>query len=409
MGANQSNESNNQKSLDHVIDYVAANFILKNNFQDLYNLTKSDYCEKLVILTSKVIDKYLTIEDITYLTQRMEGTNSVNKIEKDKMLYFSKDNLDNLSVKTPLVKKRMCIGVAKFYIKIYQVFSSIVKTINPVYTWKDSNGTTMTADILKKKDIPTDASTKINKINLCNSRIKALMNNMVNNDGDIVIKPSVCKINQKNNNDVKNLQDEPGIPELERLYYDQYDYDNGVFSSMSSEMKKQYENDVKYFYTIFTGKKNMPSEVTKFSQITLKDYHNNPLCKPNGSFTKEYKGSIKQNLFKIYVDHIEEMKKNTKKNQDALLQIIDKLFIFKVNPQDKQKKIVLVNPMLTEKNLNKVIEQTRNLIINLYSQCEKDFFKGLQIFEAIVEKQIKETSQSQIKNLEKTIDNTINN
>ena len=30
MGANQSNESNKQKSLDHVIDYVAANFILKN-------------------------------------------------------------------------------------------------------------------------------------------------------------------------------------------------------------------------------------------------------------------------------------------------------------------------------------------------------------------------------------------
>ena len=98
---------------------------------------------------------------------------------------------------------------------------------------------------------------------------------------------------------------------------------------------------------------------------------------------------------------------NTKKNQNALLAIIDALFIFKVNPQDKSKKIVLINPLLTESELNKIIVKTRQLIINLYAQCEKDFYKGLQIFEAIVEKQIKETSISQINNLEKTIENTM--
>ena len=101
------------------------------------------------------------------------------------------------------------------------------------------------------------------------------------------------------------------------------------------------------------------------------------------------------------------MQSNTKKNQDALLQIIDALFIFKVNPEDKQKKVVLVNPLLNEKELDKIIVKTRKLIINLYSECEKDFFKGLQIFEAIVEKQIKETSIAQINNLEKTIETTI--
>ena len=33
MGATQSTNNNKQKSLDHVIDYVAANYILKNNYQ----------------------------------------------------------------------------------------------------------------------------------------------------------------------------------------------------------------------------------------------------------------------------------------------------------------------------------------------------------------------------------------
>ena len=408
MGANQSNNNENkQKSLDHVIDYVAANFILKNNFQDLYNLTKSDYCEKLIILTSKVIDKYLTIEDVTYLKQRMEGDVNVNKIEKEKMLYFSKDNLNNLNVKVPLTKKRMCIGIAKHYIKIYQVFSSIVKTINPIYNWKDSSGASMSADILNKKNIPLDAKTTINKVNICNNRIKALMVNMTNEDGNITLKPSICKINQKNGNETKNLQDEPGIPELERLYYDVYDYDNGVFSSMSDEMKKQYDQDVKMFYTTFTGKKSKPSDIIKFSQILLRDYHNNKLCKPDGLFTKNYKGTVKQTLYKAYIDNINQMMENTKKNQNALLTIIDSLFIFKVNPQDKSKKIVLINPLLTDVELNKIVIKTRNLIINLYSQCEKDFYKGLQIFEAIVEKQIKETSVAQINNLEKTIENTL--
>ena len=64
----------------------------------------------------------------------------------------------------------------------------------------------MSADLLKKRDIPKNVETKISKMNLCNLRIKALMNNMVNEEGNVEIKPGICKINQKNGNDIKNLQ-----------------------------------------------------------------------------------------------------------------------------------------------------------------------------------------------------------
>jgi len=50
--------------------------------------------------------------------------------------------------------------------------------------------------------------------------------------------------------------------------------------------------------------------------------------------------------------------------------------------------------------LNILIEDTRNLIVNLYLQCETDFVKGVKIYEAIVETQIFETTQKHIEQLE---------
>ena len=40
---------------------------------------------------------------------------------------------------------------------------------------------------------------------------------------------------KKNRKDIKSLSDEPGIPELELLYKDEYDYDEGKFKTMSSK------------------------------------------------------------------------------------------------------------------------------------------------------------------------------
>ena len=76
-----------------------------------------------------------------------------------------------------------------------------------------------------------------------------------------------------------SLIDEPGIPELETLYYDVYDYDSGEYKTMSKETRKIYEKDVKTFYKYFTGNEKVPEDVKSFSQIVLKDYHNSEGCK----------------------------------------------------------------------------------------------------------------------------------
>ena len=43
--------------------------------------------------------------------------------------------------------------------------------------------------------------------------------------------------------------------------------------------------------------------------------------------------------------------------------------------------------------------KTRDIILNLYVGCEKDFQKGLQIFEALVKKNMVNMKQQQIEHL----------
>ena len=101
------------------------------------------------------------------------------------------------------------------------------------------------------------------------------------------------------------------------------------------------------------------------------------------------------------------MMKNTEDNQNALLAIIDQLFVFIKDPRDPNKKLIVISPKLTNKLLSKLVVDARVGILKLYTTCESDFFKGLQIFEALVEKQIIDTSTAQIKKLQQNVEETI--
>ena len=57
--------------------------------------------------------------------------------------------------------------------------------------------------------------------------------------------------------------------------------------------------------------------------------------------------------------------------------------------------------------LQTLIIETRSLLIKLYLTCEIDYVNGIKLYEAIVDKQILETAQNQIINLEKKSDSLI--
>ena len=106
-----------------MIDNIASGLILKSNFESLSKLAeKNEYCNDLIILTSDVIDKHFTNLEVTYLAQRTEKGNVVDKQTTDQLIFLNKKELENLDVQSDSVmktkKKRMCDGIAKFYIKI---------------------------------------------------------------------------------------------------------------------------------------------------------------------------------------------------------------------------------------------------------------------------------------------------
>ena len=57
---------------------------------------------------------------------------------------------------------------------------------------------------------------------------------------------------------VKNLGQETGISQLERLYMDVYDYEKGKFTGMSEVMRAEYKKDLATLYKAFTGKEELP-------------------------------------------------------------------------------------------------------------------------------------------------------
>jgi hypothetical protein len=85
------------------------------------------------------------------------------------------------------------------------------------------------------------------------------------------------------------------------------------------------------------------------------------------------------------------MMANTQKNKDRLIEILQGLF--SKNNVDGYD-VVRVSDNLTEDKLDKLISDAREIIIDMYLSCEKDFKEALNIFDAIIDKQILEDSIS---------------
>ena len=108
-----------------VIDTIASYYILTMDFQSLTKLSEKEYCDKLVIITSDIIKNYFNDLEITYLAQRIEKGEEVNKLAKENEIFVNRDELESLDIKNDIQKsikkKRICIGIAKFYVKIAHI------------------------------------------------------------------------------------------------------------------------------------------------------------------------------------------------------------------------------------------------------------------------------------------------
>ena len=392
-------ESMSNKNVNDIMDYVATNYILSMDFESLKKLYNKKYCDNLVVLTSDIIEKYFTHTDITYLSDRI--------IKKDNVVFVNRNDLETIDELEPGKKKDLCNGIAKFYITIAHIFSSIITTVNPVYVFSDLNGQIKKIPLSDRNRIPYGVKTQILKYNICDNRINSLKNNSLFNKstGDLTINPSVCNVNLKDDGMLKTLEDEPGIPELLDLYNDDnYDFETGTFSGMSETTKSMFQENLKVFYTSFTGNEEMPQEIQRFSDIKLRDYNKDGMCQSR--LNNLVSGNISNELFMKYAENLKEMILKTNKNRDGLMEILNDLFVYFID-EETQSKRIRINPELNEDNLKDVVVKARSAIIKLYLTCEQDYVEGIKIYEAIVEQKILETSQNQINSLKKMSENLI--
>lgn len=230
----------------------------------------------------------------------------------------------------------------------------------------------------------------------------------------------------------------PGFKKLEALYEDKW---NGkAFEGKTKEMLKKYEADVAKFYSAFTDgdpPKDDDGNVTikHFSGIPLKPFNDEAECMTIdearelkcGSMSGDkarcvgtkgcnwntqpgspgacvmgdaalYRlGEIKlqkpksrgddetsSNVFVVYGRHYREMLDRSKKIKMSLNKVLDQLFTTYSDSSLTRKDRITLQPDLTRAKLAKIIEETRNILTNLYITCENDFNKGVKLLNKIV-------------------------
>lgn len=459
-------EDINTIKLPTLLHIVAAKYIIQSTFQDLENLHDPEYCNKLVVLTSDVIEKHLNNLEVTFLDKTI---NADNQLTTKPLVYITQSDLDLVDNYSIDGKKNKCLGIARFYIKIAHLFAAINKTVNPLFTYIDPvTGKNKTVGVLDKNLIPKGPKASLSKLNYCSRRIAALKiekdNIIVPNKhcdlnkkvGEIfkggdaaAVQPNIEKVpsfldnilNPNKNKDVpeeekkekiiktdiyekdelgmeaipqkkvktKDLTEEIGIPELEKLYYDDYDYEKGEFNKMTDKSKTQYEEDLELFYKTFSGK-NIPldpntneKKIKKFSDIQMHDYHNKELCKNEDS---EWNKSFKidnAKLFTDYANHIQNMIKRNEDNEVKLMSVLHQLFSIR-NHEETKELLVSINVNLNHKSLDDLIDFARKTILQLYIDCEVDFQKGLDLLEAIILYRMENTSKERIENFKESHD-----
>ena len=358
---NVSDEYN--KKLLHKLDEIASTYILTMDYTNMKNMYDHEYCNKMIVLVGDIIKEQMTDIEIQYIEQRMQNGNT----------NLTVDIISHCSPET-------CYRISKFYVKIGHIYSAIMTTLNPKYEYIDPvTNEKVTKTLKQKEEIPKNVEVKQINEGLCQDRIQLLMGNL----GD-------CNQNKT------ILTEEAGVPELMPLYYDAgYDPVTGEFTTMTEKTQKQYFKDLKDFYTVFTQNDIMPPTITKFSDIDLNNYRS-VFCS-NSKIQEEEIIQTKggQQLLKKYAHNLRNMIQGVFHQQKRLIRIIDHLFLYK-----EEEKTYVIHPKLTEKQLDQLILDTRHIIVELYLDCEENFIRGAQIYEAIVENMLLQTTKNQINTLQ---------
>ena len=427
----ESEKSIERQNIVNYIDNIATNYILKQNMIDMLRFTDKEYYDNLILLTASIFKKQLTSLELGILQDRVLNSSNSNELNNNikknnnvnsnknknnnEIVFSSVNDLKEITIENEKVKQKALIIVSKFYIKIMTIFSAITSVIDPQYVFEDSEGSKHFFQLkdynsykmidkhskeLKVHQLDNPMALVKKRLNILKNKLNNSNNNNNNNSNYVTINPGekFCELNKPNDGEEsKKLTNEIGIKELDTLYYDIYDNETKKWNKKSTKMQKKYEKDLLKFYQIFTGKKIKPTNVKSFEDIEMLPFHNLHRCK-NQDYFKDLLVSKNDSLFKKYMNKIDQIHEISKTYKRKLLFILKTIFIYKKDNNENDTSFI-INPDLNIEKIIELQEQTKDCILNIYTNCEKHFLEALLIYEKMYEKQFGVLNNEKINNL----------
>ena len=414
------NTDEDKKLLERV-NTIASKLILTQEFEEMIQMKEKKYCDGVMILTAEILEKYFSHQDINLLDKMIhkdqdedededededkdEDKDEEEKKKEEGVYFVLKNNVNKLvgeGSEDKLDKKRKCLSLAKYYVKIAHIFAAVITTINPSYVIANNKTETgvetetgdeteevSLKDLMERGEtMETKKIVEVKQRRLCDEKVDILKQNeqyLKDIQNNAMEDKKIIPTNEKPIH-CRSAYEEPTVQELSNLYNDVYDEETGTFNSMSKGMKDMYNKDLATFYKEFTGKNIDKKLIKNFSDIKLRSYNDSDYCEQPRKTPNEY--SVNTNkinkdgvtLIEMYSKHLANTLDETTKKQNKLIEILDKIFIL---TDDKNNVKIITG--LTSIKLEEIIKDVRQIIMELYIQCERSFKEGIEIFEMIV-------------------------
>ena len=351
------------------LDLYAQRIIMKEvRFNS--SLSDSGKCEKLIIITSEVLNR-LPFRLISYMDRRhklfSEKYETFNAMDRALLVNTNPEILKESKLDEPneFRKKQMCVGLARFYIQIGNLFNAIMTTMRP-YNYENTRRTgpdnfydMLSFSLLEGRKMSAKDKQKYEMSNMSGfaqkqkdikKRLASIMK-----FGEIVqdLTPGegICNIQREieetkitpltiSGSASSESKIKPSIfAMLEELYYDIFHQASSVnpkspqFIAMSAVMREKiYKNDVRELYRIVTGKEPGP-DIETFTDVAKYVNDNEEIKKwCNQPDNRNLKIPVTDNMrndsgFVEYIQHIKETFAFTSKQRKAIVGLLDRVFV----------------------------------------------------------------------------------
>ena len=374
-------DSSSMKKLNDMalkLDLYAQRVILKEvKFNS--SLSDSGKCEKLIIITSEILNR-LPFRLISYMDRRhklfSEKYEMYNAMDRALLVNTNEEILKESKLDEPndFRKKQMCVGIARFYVQIGNLFNAIMSTMRPYnYETNRRSGPTNFYDLLTfslferdgggggggQKYEASNLSTFVKKHQDVQRDLHRFMSV---GSGEMTMTPNVCDITNvirekkatplnmnSSSSSYRNKVDPSIFAALEELYFDIF-HETSIsnpktpqFIEMSRQVKdKIYNRDVRDLFRIVTGREPT-DEIKTFADVGKYVADNAQIqewCKDNKNKSFKVNDTVRQDsTFVKYVGHIKNMIYTISKRRRNIVGLLDRVFVIQRKSREEMREI----------------------------------------------------------------------